>query len=447
MFASIGEAGRALRTRKISCKELIESSLKTIENDTELNAFITVTAEAARKDAVRLDAELAKRNDRGPLHGIPIGLKDLFYTLGVRTTNGSKVFADFIPNYDASVVMRLKEAGAVSLGKLNMHEMAYGVTSSNPHFGSVRNPHDRTCIPGGSSGGSGAAVAAGMVLAAMGSDTGGSIRIPASYCGTVGFKPTFDLVSRYGAFPLGLTLDHIGPLTRTVADAELVFRATADSGLGSTGAEPDLQGIRIGMPSNFFNEGVDNEVAASCAKAAEAAQKAGAELVKVQVPDPAGLNVIARTVLLCEAASVLAPYHHRRADFGDDVLALLDQGTLLRATEYVQAQRIRYAMQQAWAEMFRSIDVLLTPTIPIPAPKIGQTTVLIAGVEEDTRLASTRFVRGINALGLPAISLPCGQTNAGLPIGVQLVGKAYEDSRLLCIAAGFERELGVAPLA
>ena len=457
MFASIVEAGRALRSRKVSCLELVEESLRAIEAQAHLNAFITVTAEQARAEAATLDDQLRSGQDLGPLHGIPIALKDLFFTKGVRTTNGSKVFSDFVPDFDATVVSHLRTAGAISMGKLNMHEIAYGITSNNPHFGPVRNPHALDRIPGGSSGGSGAAVASGMVLAAMGSDTGGSIRIPASYCGTVGFKPTFGLVSRYGVFPLGLTLDHMGPLTRTVADAELVFRAiagadpmdpaTVDSTFPRTAEAADLRGVKVGLAKNFFNEAADPEVSQSCSNAAKQAQRAGAEIVEVDVPDPAGLNIIARTVLLCEAASVMSPHHHRRQDLGADVLTLLDMGSLLRATEYVEAQRIRAYFQKAWAQMLLRVDVMLTPSTPIAAPLIGVDTLSINGAEEDVRLASTRLVRGVNALGVPAISLPSGVSRSGLPLSIQLIGRAYEDARLLAIARGFEAELGVAPLA
>ena len=438
MFRSIAEAGAALRSRRVSCAELVAESLRRInELDRNYNAFLTVTADGAQQAALQLDEELAAGRTRGPLHGIPIAFKDLFYTSGVRTTNGSKLFADFIPDYDAAVVTKLREAGAISMGKLNMHELAYGVTSTNPHFGPVRNPHASDRIPGGSSGGSGAAVAAGMVFMAMGSDTGGSIRIPASYCGTVGLKPTFDVVSRHGAFPLGLTLDHMGPLTRTVEDASVCLQAMA---LFRPDAEaPSVSGVRIGLPRNFFNTAVDNEVSAAVQQTATEAERAGAELVHIDVPDPAALNVVARTVLLSEAASVLGPYLHRRDEIGSDVLALLDQGRLLPGTDYVTAQRIRYALQQQWAALFRTIDYLLIPTTPIPAPKIGQRTVTIQGSEEDTRLASTRFVRGINVLGLPAISLPAGKNAEGLPLAVQLVGRAYDDAGLLRVAAALQQ--------
>jgi aspartyl-tRNA(Asn)/glutamyl-tRNA(Gln) amidotransferase subunit A len=431
--------------------QLLEQALQSIEaQNGELNAFITITAYEARLQAKLLDQELAAGRDRGPLHGIPIAVKDLFYTAGTRTTNGSALFRDFVPDYDATVVRKLDDAGAVCVGKLNMHELAYGITSTNPHFGAVRNPADPERIPGGSSGGSGAAVASNMVFMAMGSDTGGSIRIPASYCGTVGLKPTFGRVSRYGCFPLGLTLDHMGPLTRTVDDAALVLAAIAgrDTRDETTSSQSSwtyegfenagLNGVRVGVPSNFYFTNVDADVRRAIEQAIGSARNMGAEVVEVHAPDPAGLNTIARVILLAEATAVMTPYLERRADFGADVLTLMDSGKFITATDYINAQRVRRKMQKDWADMFRRIDVLVTPSTPIAAPKIGQATVVINGNEEDTRLATTRFARGINLLGLPAISMPYGQTSGGLPIGLQIVGRPWEERRVLEVAAALE---------
>jgi aspartyl-tRNA(Asn)/glutamyl-tRNA(Gln) amidotransferase subunit A len=444
---TITEAGRRLRANQVSCLELIDEALESAQRSADCNAFITITADAARENARALDRDLREGRDRGPLHGIPIAYKDLYYTRGVRTTNGSKLFADFVPSYDATVVEKLSAAGAVSIGKLNQHELAYGITSSNPHFGPVRNPHNRDCIPGGSSGGSGAAVASGTVFCGMGSDTGGSIRIPASYCGTVGFKPTFGRVSRHGCFPLGLSLDHMGPLTRSAEDAAAILNAIA-------GADPhddttharavedfrparpaELRGLRVGIARNFYNERVHEDVSSAFGRAVQAALDQGAQVVEVTVPAPHDLVTVARTVLLAEAAAVLTPYLERRADFGADVLALMDQGRLLPATDYVNAQRVRRSLMRDYAVLFRTIDVLFTPTTPLAAPRIGQTTVTIGREEEDARLASTRFVRGINALGLPAISIPWGESRDGLPLGLQIVGRAWADKQVLTVAA------------
>jgi aspartyl-tRNA(Asn)/glutamyl-tRNA(Gln) amidotransferase subunit A len=352
----------------------------------------------------------------------------------VRTTNGTRIFADFVPERDAVVVSRLRDAGAISIGKLNMHELAYGITSNNPHYGPVRNPHDRERIPGGSSGGSGAAVAAEIVFGATGSDTGGSIRIPASFCGTVGFKPTFNLVSTEGCFPLGSSLDHMGPLARTVEDAALMLEAMA----GRTFRVKPRTDVRIGMPENFYFDDLDPEIHVAVEQSAKRAEKLGAKIVRVRVPDPDGLMSTARTILLCEAATVMLPHVKPRHEFGADVIALLDTGAKVTATEYINAVNAASRLKEAWAKQFEHFDVLLTPTIPITAPCIGQMTVQIGKKEEDTRLLTTRFCRGINLLGYPALSIPCGLSRQGLPMGLQLVGALNQDATVLSVGAALE---------
>ena len=282
------------------------------------------------------DEELARGIDRGPLHGIPIAHKDLMRTKGVRTTAGSKIFADYIPRRDAAIVTKLREAGAVSLGKTGLHELAYGITSNNPHFGAIHNPWDLTRIPGGSSGGSAAAVAAGILPFATGSDTGGSIRVPASFCGVVGLKPTFGRVDVRGVLPLGFSQDHVGPLTRTVRDAAIAFQAMVDDPSDYVPpADSDLTGIRIGFPQNFFMERADSEVEASVRTAFDTAAGVGGRLVEVKVPDMEALRAAAVTCLLVEAAAALRPFLDRRADFGPDVLPMLDQGKAIPAIDYI----------------------------------------------------------------------------------------------------------------
>jgi aspartyl-tRNA(Asn)/glutamyl-tRNA(Gln) amidotransferase subunit A len=445
------EAGRALRSKKVSSVELTTEALTSISRlEGKLNSFLTVTGELAQDQARRADAELARGIDRGPLHGIPIAIKDVYETKGVRTTCGSKLFENNIPERDAAVVEKLQAAGAVSVGKTHMHELAYGVTSNNPHFGPVHNPWDLDRIPGGSSGGSGAAVAAGTVFMATGSDTGGSIRMPAAYCGTVGLKPTFGRVSRYGVLPLDFSLDHMGPLTRTVRDAAIVLNAIAgyDPRDDSSSREPvkdyvpaeraQIDGVRIGVPENFYLERADPDVVAAVRSAAQTAAYLRAQLVPVKVPDIAALNTVGRIILLVEAAACMERFLDRRADFGADVLALLDQGGLVAGTDYVNAQRMRRVLRDEFRVLFRSIDCLFTPTVPIGAPKIGQTTIDICGREEDVRLASTKFLRGINVLGWPALSVPCGLTSGGLPIGLQILGRPFEEDLILRVGAALE---------
>ena len=452
---NLQEIAKALRERTVSSVELTNDSLRRIAAlDPKLKAFITVTAEWAETQARQADQDLADGKDRGPLHGIPVAVKDVFCTQGVRTTCGSMLFADHIPDYDATVVERLRAAGAVIVGKTNMHELAYGVTSANPHFGTVRNPWDLDRITGGSSGGSGSAVAAGLVPMAMGSDTGGSIRVPASFCGTVGLKPSFGRVSRYGVLPLDFSLDHMGPLTQCVRDAALTLNVLAgfdprdetssrrpvESYLPS---EPvAIHGLRLGLPENFYFERVSPSVADSVARAARLAEEAGAVVVPLRVPEVAQLNTIGRIILLSEAAATMERYLHRRADFGPDVLALLDQGRLLPATDYINAQRVRRVLLQEFQSVWKQVDCLLTPTTPTSAPKIGQSTINLDG-EEDVRIASTRLVRGVNVLGLPALSLPCGFDEEGLPLGLQIIGPSFQEALILRVGAALEDALNL----
>jgi len=325
----------------------------------------------------------------------------------------------------------------VLMGKTGLHEFAYGITSDNPHFGTIRNPRDPGRIPGGSSGGSGAAVAADLVFFAMGTDTGGSIRVPASYCGCVGFKPAYGRLSRSGVFPLGFSLDHVGPMTRTVHDAVLVMNAIAEPQPSLPPANPAR---RIGIPENFFNERVAPTVEAAFDQALRDAEALGYQLVPVTVPDPAEINTIGRIILLCEASAVLQPYLNRRDDFGSDVLSLLDQGLVVSATDYIDAQRLRKLYQKRWTELWDIVDVVFTPATPIQAPLIGQAKV----ADEDVRLASTRFVRPFNVLGLPALAIPLG-TNS-LPAALQIVGPPSGESELLAAAQSiWDRHQAISP--
>jgi len=455
------QAAQALRCGHVSASELTEDCLRRIERlNPSLNAFLTVTADLARTQARQADEERLSGMDRGPLHGIPIAHKDLFCTAGVRTTSGSKVFENYVPAFDAAVVERLSEAGAVMLGKTNMHEHAYGITCDNPHYGPVRNPWDRERIPGGSSGGSAAAVAAGLCLMATGSDTGGSIRVPAAYCGVTGLKPTYGLVSKYGALPLGFSLDHCGPIARTVRDVAVSLAAMAgydardpNSARGHAPAplqdllpppEVDsLAGVKIGMPENFFFERLDTQVDNAVHFMAYRAQDLGAELVALRVPDGTQLNVISQITLLVEAAAVHEPYiRKQRKLYGEDVRSLIDTGRLIPGVDYVQAQRLRRRAQGVYRSILKRVDCLLVPTTPIVAPMIGQTEVAVGGQVEDVRIASTRLVRGFNALGLPALAMPAGFTRGGLPIGMQLVGRAFGEKELLRIATALEDATG-----
>jgi aspartyl-tRNA(Asn)/glutamyl-tRNA(Gln) amidotransferase subunit A len=448
---TLREAAHALRTRRISAVELTSACLSRIERlNPELCAFIGVSAPRAMDRARAADAELAAKRDRGLLHGIPLALKDLIHMRGVPTTGGSKLNAGLVPDADATAVERLEAAGAIILGKTNLHEMAYGITSANPHYGVVRNPWDRGRSPGGSSGGSAVAVAAHMVYAALGTDTGGSIRIPSAFCGVVGLKPTYGRVSRHGVLPLSWSLDHVGPMARSVRDAALLLNVIAGYDPHDDGSsrhpvvdfvpEDDcaIRGVRIGFPENFYFERLDPDVESAVRSAIARTESLGAEIKPVRVPDMEALNTIGRMVQISEASAALEHHLEHREGIGDDVRALLDQGRLVAATDYIQAQRLRRRFQREFEKVWTEVDCLIAPATPNVAPRIGATTIQLGGREEDVRLATTRLVRGINVLGIPALAMPCGLSSEGLPAGIQIIGRAMDEALILRVGAAME---------
>jgi aspartyl-tRNA(Asn)/glutamyl-tRNA(Gln) amidotransferase subunit A len=442
---NIREIGQLLRSRKMSCCELIEQTFEDIRRRETFNSFITITEEQARAEAMELDRELAAGIDRGPLHGIPIAHKDLLYTRGVRTTAGSLVFRDLVPDRDATAVKSLAAAGAISIGKTNLHELAYGITSKNPHYGFVLNPRDTQRVAGGSSGGSATLVAAGFVPMCTGTDTAGSIRIPASFCGVVGLKPTYGRVSRHGVIPLAFSLDHVGPIGSCVEDCALAMNAMA----GPDGSDPTcaaiappdfdlpaletLAGVRVGVPANFFCERIDAGVADAVKKALSAMENSGARLFELSVPDMGEAYTAGRIVQLCETSSIYAHYTDPRL-FGKDVWRLIQQGKSIAGHEYVSAQRIRAQLRRDFDALWKQVDVLATPATPMTAPRLEDDTVEIGGEREDTRAAATRLLRGVNFIGEPALSLPCGTDVSGLPVGLQLIAPPFAEQRLLRIA-------------
>jgi len=443
---TIPEIGTGLRSKKTSVRELTEETLRRVgDANPRLNAFITVTEAAARARAAALDDELARGIDRGPLHGIPIAHKDNIFTRGVHTTGGSKIFADFVPGYDAAIVSQLNDAGANVIGKTGLHEFAYGITSNNPHFGAIRNPWDPERIPGGSSGGSAAAVAAGLVPLATGTDTGGSIRIPASFCGVVGLKPTYERVSRKGVMPLGLTLDHAGVLARTVRDVALAFSLITkhSSGYGPAG-HTDLRGMRIGVPDNFFVERIAPDVMLSFRAAVQTAAALGAHVTEIKLPDLEAINVVGRIVQLSEVSALLARYLNRRDEIGRDIQVLVEQGRLIPAIDYLNAQRVRTVLARDFSKIWKHLDCLMTPATPMTAPKIGEMNVAIGTFTEEVRSAATRLTRPFNVLGWPALALPCGFSDAGLPIGLQVVAPPQQEDTLLQAGAALEDAFGIA---
>ncbi len=438
---TVRELGRQLRTGEVSCVELTRRTLADIQARERFHSFITITAEQALTRAAELDAELAQGFDRGPWHGIPIAYKDIIYTQGVPTTGASLVYRDFVPQFDADVVTRFHYAGAVSIGKTNLHELAYGATSQNPHFGPVLNPHDPTRIPGGSSGGSAAIVAAGFLPMALGTDTGGSIRIPASYCGVVGLMPTYDRVSRRGVMPLSFSLDHVGPLAATVEDCALAMYVL-EGGFETYTPLRSVDGLRVCLPKNFFFDQVDGEVADAVRRVAALLSDAGARCMEHSIPDLYAANLAARVIQLSEAAALYAHYSDPTL-FGADVWALIQQGKQVAGYEYVNAQRLRTLFRREFNALWNKFDVIVAPSTPIVAPLLEDTTVLIGAVQEDTRMASTRLTRGIAFTGEPAISVPCGTSRAGMPIGLQLIARPGGDETLLQIAGAVERILRV----
>ncbi|HXG41959.1 MAG TPA: amidase [Dehalococcoidia bacterium] len=443
---TLAEASQLLARRELSPLELTESCLRRIEAlEPHLNAFITVTAEEALAAARKAQEELARGQRRGPLHGIPVAVKDLFWTAGVRTTAGSKVLAGSVPQEDATVVARLRRAGAVLLGKLNLHEFAFGATSVNPHYGPVRNPWDMGRIAGGSSGGSGAAVAAGECLAALGTDTGGSIRIPSALCGITGLKPTFGRVSTYGVIPLAWSLDCVGPMCRTAEDCALVLAAIAGPDAHDRSAArvpvPDyaahlgegVKGLRIGVPREHFFQGVAGEVEAAVRRALEVLSELGAQVLEVSLPHMAVVPQAAGTITLVEALAYHLPWlRERPQDYGQDVRLRLEMAALYPAVAYVQAQRVRTATVEAWRDLWQEIDLLATPTTPVVAPPLE-------GAELPATLALIRNTNPFNLSGQPAISLPCGFDGSGLPIGLQLVGRWWDEGTVLRVAHAYQR--------
>ena len=440
---SLAEAAAAIRAGELSPVELTDALLDRIDRlEPRLNAFITLTADAAQAEA---RAAGDGTGPDGPLRGVPLALKDLFDTAGVRTTAGTKILAERVPERDATVVERLRAAGAVFLGKLNMHEWAYGVSNINPHYGPARNPWDTSRVPGGSSGGSGVAVAAGMCLGTLGSDTGGSIRIPSSLCGIAGLKPTYGRVSRAGAIPLSWSMDHVGPMARTVRDCAVLLGviaghdprdpASADEPVGDylAGLEDGAGGLRIGLPRRYLFEQVDGQVLAAVERAAEILRDEGAEVRDVEIEGIELAGQAGATVLVSEAAA----YHQKNLrerpdDYGEDVRQRLLTGELYPATAYINAQRLRGVLRDAFLHTLTDVDILLAPATPITAPPIE-------GFGSDQRANLTRFTTPINLVGLPTLALPCGFDGAGLPIGMQLIGRTFDEALVLRAGRAYER--------
>jgi aspartyl-tRNA(Asn)/glutamyl-tRNA(Gln) amidotransferase subunit A len=445
-FLSAAELNRAYERRELSPVEVTRELLQRIERlDPELRAFITLTPERAMDQARAAEARFA-RGSGGPLTGIPIGIKDLFDVAGVRCTAGSKILADHVPDRDAFVVERLAVAGAVSLGKQNLHEFAYGFTNTNVHWGVCRNPWNRERVPGGSSGGAAVALATGMCTLALGTDTGGSIRIPAAACGVVGLKPTYGRVSRSGVFPLSWSLDHVGPMARSVEDVKRLLPTLAagnpaeglDEGSPLTlppSSGPDLRGLRIGIPGPPFTEGIDGEVAKAVDDAAALLERLGGRLVPLDTRPLGNAYTAVHAIVASEAGALHERWMRERPeDYGIPIRKSLSYGFLLSGVDYVNAKREQARATAAIDAMFAEVDVMITPTLPRTALAIGQPT------PREPSTAWNRLVSPFNLTGVPALSLPCGFDRAGLPIGLQIVGRAFEEETVLNVGAAYERE-------
>ena len=444
LYLSISEAAELLRQKKISPVDLATACLDRIDRlNPVLNAFITVTRESAMAEARVAEDEIQRGQWRGPLHGIPIGLKDLIDTAGVRTTCGSALFADRVPTQDAEVVLRLKRAGAVLLGKQNLQEFAYGGTSASSHYGAVHNPWNLKHIAGGSSGGSAAAVAAGMCFAAIGSDTGGSIREPAAFCGIVGLKPTYGRVSTRGVFPLSWSLDHVGPLCRNVRDTALMLEAIAgydalDPTCVDWPTEPYANAlnvksdVRIGVARQIFFEELDGDIELAMNEAIEVIRRMSLEVIEVELPSvptgvPAPEIYAVHKDYFANSPELYRPWMRDRLAHA----AAAD--TAVYVTDRFALERVRRTVNDVFAE----VDLLLTPTTPVPPITI----------EEASNMPTPpppgeiwlRNTRPFNAYGLPTISIPCGFTSAGLPIGLQIAGPRFGEGRVLAFAHAFEQ--------
>ncbi len=443
-YATIRELGARYRARSLSPVEVTRALLARIEKlDPVLHAFVTLTAEGALADAREAEAAL-RRGDPRPLLGVPVGHKDIYLTKGIRTTGGSALLADWVPDEDATCVRRWREAGTVLLGKLITHEFAFGIQMPGHRFAPARNPWSLEHIPGGSSSGSGAALAAGLLAGATGSDTGGSIRGPAAFCGVVGIKPTYGRVSRAGVLTLSWTLDHAGPLARTVEDCAYLLQALA----GHDAADPassrapvddyvaalgrDIRGVRIGVPRDYFFEGIDAEAAQAFEAALGTLRTLGAEVRDVTIPSLAATPAF-MLILTAEAFA----YHERdlreRPElYGDVLRERILTGALVTAAEYAQAQRLRARLCVETADALRRVDVLATPTTPRPATPFA--------VAQDPNLGFPRSnMPPFNLTGSPALALPCGFSSSGLPLSLQLAGRPFEEALVLSVGHAYER--------
>ncbi len=449
---SIAQVSKLLKKKEVSPVELTKICLDRIEEfNPKLNAFITVYSEEAMKQAKKAAREIARDEYRGKLHGVPLAIKDNIYFADHVTTMGSKIHKDFVSDFDATTVVKLRESGAIFLGKTNMHEYALGATTDNPHYGTCRNPWHFGKIPGGSSGGSAAAVSAFLAYGALGTDTSGSIRVPAAACGLVGLKATYGRVSKYGCFPEAWSLDHIGPLTRTVEDAAIIFDAISGGDKNdptSLDLKPtklakkldgDLSKLTIGIEEDFFFHFTDVDVERQVRATISQLKIMGAKVKTVKIPSLKDAFWALTIIDTAETTAVHQPLMKEHAkDYGTDVRFLIECGYLPSAVDYLQALQLRRIIQQEVTAVFEEIDVLLAPTLPSKTPSVGELTSVINGKSVDTIETCMHNVGPGNLLGLPSISMPCGIID-GIPVGIEIIGAPLQELKVLNLARGLER--------
>jgi aspartyl-tRNA(Asn)/glutamyl-tRNA(Gln) amidotransferase subunit A len=450
---SLVSVARAIAEKRVSSREVTQSCLDRIKQwQPSLNAFMAIEAEAALAAADDADKALANGGSRGVLHGVPLAHKDMYYDAGKVVTCGSKIRRDFVATTTSTALQRLKDAGTVRLGSLQMAEFAYGPTGHNAHFGPVHNPWGLDHITGGSSSGSGAAVAARLTFAALGSDTGGSVRMPSHFCGVTGLKTTVGRVSRAGAMPLSQSLDTVGPLAQSAEDCALLMGLMA-------GADPEdptalalpvpdymaatkgsLKGLRIGVPTAFYVDDLDPDVAGVLDETIATFKREGAEIVKVELPDQRQLSSASQIVLAVEAAAFHKRWMiERLEDYGPQVRMRLENGLAIPAVTYLEAMRWRGPALAAHSEAVAGVDAVIAPVSPVPAPTIAESDVGGGPGAEVVIQRLTRFTRPVNYLGVPSLALPSGFSRSGLPIGMQLIGGSFEEATLLRIGAAFQR--------
>lgn len=450
---AVSELAELIRSRQVSPVDITQACLDRIAavND-RYNAFVTVDETGALAAAKTAEVEIARGDYRGPLHGVPVAHKDLYATAGLRTTGGSRVLAEHVPTRDATVVARLKQAGMVTLGKTNTHEFAYGPTNEVSLFGAVRNPWNSARISGGSSGGSGAAVAAGLVPIASGSDTGGSIRIPSSCCGLTGLKPTYGRVSRAGILPLCWTMDHAGPLAHCALDAALFLHAVAGADPRDDASSPSpvpdypalldgrIAGLRIGIPREVFFDRADETVVRCVDEALAVCEQLGAVLVPVEIAHIEQAAAAAMVMYLAEATA----YHddtlnERAGEYSEQVRTFLELGDQILAKDYLHAQRYRTLLGRTLVGVFAHVDVLATPATPITATPIGCESTVVNGVEDGVFGALLRNTEPFNLTGLPAVVAPCGFDTDGMPVSLQIAGPAFTEARVLNVVHAYQQ--------